>query len=498
MSEAQASDGATESAPIYQTTDASVARIMAEPATEQIGELTGRLKAVIDVMSEAKGDDQARWEAADAERKTISEQLQTLTEAHQAQEREAATAKAVADMNDFLSTVRKPSKAHLIGSFAGQMKEEYQKGSFIAAIAASRSHDYEEQQWGKAQLRDMGLVRAKAMDGAETTTPWMTNGGIDTPLDAKATLGSTDATGGYIIRNNLVDERREPAAYRAWFRQICTHIFGVNGNVDIPFRNYAQNVNTRAAVTAWGATKPNTNLVYDGYTATMYTIARIYDVANQFLRQSAGAAEQDVMTELADALLRGEGYYILRGSGSSEPYGVLTALDAAGDVFDQSHTASNSTIAGAFATGIAKAAGALAARGVEGRLSAVVSPANYWTFVAQGSDTAGYWITPGVGAGAGPASLALNGVNVNPGTLITPWGIPVFPDINMEADHAIVGQWDRVKVYHGDDVRIDTSTEAGERWDKNLTGFRGEEEIALDARAAVYAGYFALIEDAVA
>jgi hypothetical protein len=99
------------------------------------------------------------------------------------------------------------------------MKEEYQKGSFIAAIAASRSHDYEEQQWGKAQLRDMGLVRAKAMDGAETTTPWMTNGGIDTPLDAKATLGSTDATGGYIIRNNLVDDFIKPAAYRAWFRQ---------------------------------------------------------------------------------------------------------------------------------------------------------------------------------------------------------------------------------------------------------------------------------------
>jgi HK97 family phage major capsid protein len=481
---------ASDETPIYQTTDASVARIMAEPATEQIGELTSRLKAVIDVMSEAKGDDQARWEAADAERKAISEQLQTLTEAHQAQEREAATAKAVADMNDFLSTVRKPSKAHLIGSFAGQMKEEYQKGSFIAAIAASRSHDYEEQAWGKAQLTELGVVKDD-----NPGNHYDNYGGVA----GKATLGSTDATGGYIIRNNLVDDFIKPAAYRAWFRQICTHIFGVNGNVDIPFRNYVQNVNTRATVTAWGATKTNTNLVYDGYTATMYTIARIYDVANQFLRQSAGAAEQDVMTELSDALLRGEGYYILRGSGSSEPYGVLTALDAAADAFDVSHTAANNTIAGAFATGVAKAAGALSARGVDGRLSVVISPANYWTFIAQGTDTAGFWITPGVGAGGGPTVLALNGgMNVNPGTLVTPWGIPVYPDINMEADHAVIGQWDRVKVYHGDDVRKDTSTEAGERWDKNLTGFRGEEEIALDARAAVYAGYFALIEDAVA
>ena len=130
------------------------------------------------------------------------------------------------------------------------------------------------------------------------------------------------------------------------------------------------------------------------------------------------------MSELADALLRGEGYYILRGSGSSEPYGVLTALDAAGDVFDQSHTASNSTVAGAFATALAKAAGALAARGVEGGLSAVVSPANYWTFVAQGSDTAGYWLAPN----GGPTALPqLNGVSVNPGTLHQPVGHPGVP-----------------------------------------------------------------------
>jgi HK97 family phage major capsid protein len=473
--------------PIYQTTDSSVARLIAEPPTEQIGELAARMKAAVDIMSEAKADDQARWEAADAERKEAAQQLGVLMAEHERKEREERTAKATAEMESFLADVRKPSKAHLIGAYgASAVQSEYKAGSFIGAIAASRSRDYEEQAAGKAKLRELGMSFGDPTDGR-----YENYGGVA----GKATLGSTDATGGYLIPNNLVDDFIKPAAYRAWFRQICTHIFGVNGNVDIPFRNHAQNVNTRATVTAWGATKPNTNLVYDGYTATMYTIARIYDVARQFLRQSQGAAEQDVMSELSDALLRGEGYYILRGSGSSEPYGVLTALDAAGDVFDVSHTASNSTVAGSFATGLAKAAGALAGRGVEGRLSAVVSPANYWTFIAQGSDTAGFWVAPT----GGPTSLPqLNGASVNPGTLISPWGIPVFPDINMEADHAIIGQWDRVKVYHGDDVRIDTSDEAGERWDKNLVGFRGEMEMALDARAAVYAGYFALIEDAVA
>jgi hypothetical protein len=42
------------------------------------------------------------------------------------------------------------------------------------------------------------------------------------------------------------------------------------------------------------------------------------------------------------------------------------------------------------------------------------------------------------------------------------------------------------------------SSEAGDRWDKNLTGFRGEEDIAFDARPAVYTGYFQRLIDVVA
>ena len=34
---------------------------------------------------------------------------------------------------------------------------------------------------------------------------------------------------------------------------------------------------------------------------------------------------------------------------------------------------------------------------------------------------------------------------------------------------------------------MDASSEAGDGWDKYLTGFRGEEEIAFDTRPAVYA-----------
>jgi hypothetical protein len=42
---------------------------------------------------------------------------------------------------------------------------------------------------------------------------------------------------------------------------------------------------------------------------------------------------------------------------------------------------------------------------------------------------------------------------------------------------------------------VDVSTEAGDRWDKNLTGFRGEEEFAFNADPYVLAGRFQRITD---
>ena len=42
---------------------------------------------------------------------------------------------------------------------------------------------------------------------------------------------------------------------------------------------------------------------------------------------------------------------------------------------------------------------------------------------------------------------------------------------------------------------MDSTDQAGDRWDKNLIGFRGEMEIAFDARPAVFAGAFELVQD---
>jgi hypothetical protein len=68
-------------------------------------------------------------------------------------------------------------------------------------------------------------------------------------------------------------------------------------------------------------------------------------------------------------------------------------------------------------------------------------------------------------------------------------------DSNMPADDLLVGQFRGAKFYASEAFRVDVSTEAGDRWDKNLTGFRGEEEFAFNADPYVAAGRFQRILD---
>ena len=62
-------------------------------------------------------------------------------------------------------------------------------------------------------------------------------------------------------------------------------------------------------------------------------------------------------------------------------------------------------------------------------------------------------------------------------------------------DNLVVADWTKFKVFFGQNYRVDSSDEAGTRWDTNLTGFRGEEEMGFDARPTVYAGNAQMITD---
>jgi HK97 family phage major capsid protein len=456
---------------------------------QQIGTMAHRLEEIANDMGKAKDEDTSRYQALRDEQAKIATDLTALKAKHDADVRETETKAALELASEWrarLADVREPSKARIIGSGQGK-SASYERGSFLNGVLSAGSSDTERQAQGKATLAALAERFGPQLENGTKAATRQENWG-------KSTLGLTDATGGWIIPNAIVDEFIIPAATSNIYRNLMTVVNGVTAaTIDIPFRIAAR---TAATVIAWGDTKENVNLVYNGYTATMYTLARIYDISNQFLRHSQGAAEQDVLSELAAAFAAGESDYIREGTGSSQPFGYTSALTNGPAAFRSTFSPSATTLAGSVAKAIATSAGDLAGRGVttggQG-LSAVLSAAQYWNMLSQGTDTAGFFFNPASGPEA---------INAPAGTLISPFGIPVYPDARSDqlgtaavVDNLIVGNWKKFKLYFGESYRVDTSDQGSTRWDLNLTGFRGEEEMGFDARPAVYAGYFQMITD---
>jgi HK97 family phage major capsid protein len=243
----------------------------------------------------------------------------------------------------------------------------------------------------------------------------------------------------------------------------------------------------------WGSTKENVDEAYGSYTATLGTMARIYDIGKQYARFSAGSAEQDVIDELTRAAILGENYYVIAGAGtgsvgSGDPtVGVYTALNAVFGAYTTPHSAAAGTVAGSAAAGLAAAFSALAGRS-RTPSAAVMDAVTYWTLFSQGSDNAGFWMSELLGAG----------FQVGPDNALRWRGVPLYYDANFNTNTgttkaAIVGDWKTLKLYRGMEFRIDTTDVAGDRWDKNLIGFRGEEEIGINAYTAVFVGAFQLV-----
>lgn len=362
---------------------------------------------------------------------------------------------------------RSPSKASAILNDPSYTPSQ-NDGRFIRGVLLRRSHDAMEQSRGKAMLDELSARY------------------VNQETVSKATLGDSDAAGGWVVPNAVVDDLTKARGYTNPYRNLVTVRQGVRGlTVDIPFRSAAP---SRAVIAGFGTTKDNVDLAYNGYAATFYTLARIYDLGVQFVRNSAGVAEKDVMQELGSAIGRGEAYYMREGTGSTMPYGYIPALTNGPATFRSSFSPSATTLAGSVAAAIVTAAGALMSRGRKPE-AAVISGDVATLVMGQGTDTAGFFVN-GI---SGTQKLPDFGT----GTLIGPLGIPLVIDTDAATDDLVVGEWSALKLYLGQDVRVDTSDQAGDRWDKNLIGFRGEEDMAFDARPAVYSGALQMVTDVV-
>ena len=377
----------------------------------------------------------------------------------------------------------------------------YQGGEFFSALMDARGIGYD------GHLDPSLMQRGKASLGGMTDyfdgLPGMSKAGLGVMRvnapgaePEKATLGTTGATGGYVLPNNLVDRVIKPATQKAVYQQLVTTINGVAvRGVDQPYRTSSA---ARATFIDWGSQKTLTDEAYGTYSAVLGTIAIIYDIGKQYARFSAGAAEQDVMDEITRGTVLGENYYIAVGAGTGgigtgDPTaGVYTQLLAATPTFTTTGAPVATTLLGSFAEQLTSGARDLAKRSRESQ-AWVVDATTFWTSIGQGTDTAGFWVSP-TGGPTGFTRTASGGLGF--------WGVPVYYDANLGTNAttkiAIGGEWDMLKLYRGMEFRIDTTDVAGDRWDKNLIGFRGEEEIGFHAGSAVAVGAMQLITGAIA
>lgn len=446
-----------------------------EEIKEKANEAFANLEGLVKDLKEAKasGDGADRINAlAETVEKAANDVADLKAQQAKAEAEKAAEDRVAAieqRLTDLAKDARSPSKAAAILNEKSDEVPVADQFFLALALAQSPRTDSRTRQLAEKALMDMGSV-------------WS-----DVPAESKATLGETSANGGYLAPRAVVAEMTSVASANNPYRNLLTVVSGIIGpTVEVPHLGLAP---TRAAVVARGVSKTNVDLSLANYTATFYTLAQIHDASVQWLRQTKGRGEQLIRQRLGEAMALGESYYILQGSGTDEPKGLLTSIGTSG-TFVTSHTAAQTTIAGNIASGLAKAAGDLANRS---RVpdGAVMNAGDFWIVLASGDDNAGFYINPAGGA----AEVNATGGFSNGQAAIRIWGIPLFADPNMPADSLVVGQWKGAELYLGDGYRVDSSSEAGDRWDKNLVGFRAEEEIAFNADPYVSSGLFQRLID---
>jgi len=293
----------------------------------------------------------------------------------------------------------------------------------------------------------------------------------------KAVLGTTDATGQAIAPNNFVAGLVEALSLYNPYRSAFEVVSGVQASaIDIPYEITA--ITQALLQGAYGSNKDVRDFQFGQATATLYSIAQIADVGNQLLRQSGGVAERVARRRLGASIGMLEAVYITNGSGSSQPLGFFPALLAFGDPAAFKTTLSSEPRLATMARGIA----AMESRGVNrAGLVFAMNPTDYWETAAEGLGTsyAGGWaVDPAGGAAANPP-------------ITSAWGVKLIADPNWPSAKSGTGlliDTSEVQMFTAQEYRIDVSSEAGSRFDQNVTGFRAEEEFGFNAEPYVRTG----------
>jgi HK97 family phage major capsid protein len=305
---------------------------------------------------------------------------------------------------------------------------------------------------------------------------WKRHGSHEAAEALKGVLGTSAATGQAIVPNNFVAQVAEINVQANPYRTLMNvQTVPAGFAVDIPYETTGYQAALLQA--AYGSNKDVRDHSFGEATATLYTIATIVDVGNQLLRASGGAAEANARRRLGKYFSLAEGNFVINGTGTGQPLGILQAIMAFGDIAAHKYTLNSESRPAAIGNGVAK----LEARG-ERATAVVMNPTDYWQLATEtlGSSGAGGWAFD---AATGPTATPVP----------TLWGIPVYRDVNLPEGTALAGNWADCDIYLGSEFRIDVSSEAGNRFDQNVTGFRAEEEFGFNAEPYVRTGKFVKI-----
>ena len=141
------------------------------------------------------------------------------------------------------------------------------------------------------------------------------------PDEAKALTVSTDANGGFLAPEEFGSELMKLLSEYSPVRQYARVI-----SISAPEIKYPRRVTGTAA--AWvGETDDRTasGMTFEQVTLTPFELATFTDVSTQLLEDNAYGLEGELLADYADSFGKTEGLAFIKGSGTGQPKGLLTA-----------------------------------------------------------------------------------------------------------------------------------------------------------------------------
>lgn len=334
------------------------------------------------------------------------------------------------------------------------------------------------------------LVRGKRGDPAYRDLIWEWSEHNAREMDAKygtkALAEGVNTSGGVLVPPQYIQElvmlRRATAPLLGYIRSIPVH----SNQVLIPTQTTASTVGW----TAENAAKPSTDEVLGQITVNIFTLAGIAKISNQLLEDSTPAVDAIIREDLLRGLNIEMDRAVLNGSGTGQSTGILNTagVTSTASLADTTHPA-------VLLDDILAAIGRLQAV-YFGNPDAIVMAPRTWTKLQTSKDTTGRYIALGTVVGSqalsmpglpNPTGATDNNMGLAGGPVFTLFGFPLVIDANMPINQGganssiVVGALRESWALMRDEIRMDTSNEAGTSWETNQTWFRGEMRMGFTA-----------------